>query len=108
MVVWSQPQISVDDDVIYDYFDNYQITRWAFHNSWRASQTSFREVMDDLHMVTNLLWILCQNLDNVSSSKMQIRNLLPNLQYKPHQISKLKCFSSRFAIVFAQSIEARC
>ena len=25
-----------------------------------------------------------------------------------HQISKFKCFSSCFAIVFAQSIEARC
>ena len=25
-----------------------------------------------------------------------------------HQITKLKCSSSRFAVVFAQSIEARC
>ena len=28
--------------------------------------------------------------------------------YNTHQISKLKCFSSRHAVVFAQSIEARC
>ena len=32
----------------------------------------------------------------------------PNLWYKPHRIPKLKCFSSRFTVVFAQSIEARC
>ena len=30
-----------------------------------------------------------------------------NLWYKPHQISKLKCFLSRLAVVFAQSIEAK-
>ena len=30
-----------------------------------------------------------------------------NLQYKPHQIPKLKPFSPRLAVVFAQSIEAR-
>ena len=29
-------------------------------------------------------------------------------QYKTHQIPKLKCFSSRLAVAFAQSIEARC
>ena len=33
-------------------------------------------------------------------------NLPWNLYYKTHQISKLKCFSSRIAFVFAQSIEA--
>ena len=31
-----------------------------------------------------------------------------NLLYKSHQIPKLKCFSSRLAVVFVQSIEARC
>ena len=34
--------------------------------------------------------------------------MLPsNLYYKPHQIPKLKCFLSRLAVVFAQSVEAR-
>ena len=28
-------------------------------------------------------------------------------QYKAHQIPKLKCFSSRLAVVFAQSIDTR-
>ena len=28
--------------------------------------------------------------------------------YKQHQIQKLKCFSSRLAVVFAQCIEAKC
>ena len=35
-------------------------------------------------------------------------DLSSNLKYKPHQIPKLKCFSSRFVVVFAQSIETRC
>ena len=36
-----------------------------------------------------------------------IRYMPTNLQYKPHQIPKLKCFSSRLAVGFAQSIETR-
>ena len=32
-------------------------------------------------------------------------HLLSNLLYKWHQIPKLKCFSSRLAVVFAQSLE---
>ena len=36
------------------------------------------------------------------------RQLPSNIWYKLHQIPKLKCFSSRLAVVFAQSIEARC
>ena len=36
-------------------------------------------------------------------------SLVPlTLQYKPHQISKLKRFSTRLAAVFAQYIEAKC
>ena len=35
------------------------------------------------------------------------RLILLNLQYKAHQIPKLKCFSYRIAVVLAQSIEAR-
>ena len=31
-----------------------------------------------------------------------------NLLYKSHQISKLKCFSIRLTVFFAQSIEASC
>ena len=34
--------------------------------------------------------------------------LLSNLQYKLHQIRKIKCFLSRLAVVFGQSIEVRC
>ena len=34
-------------------------------------------------------------------------DLLSNLYYKAHQIPKHKCFSSRLAVVSAQSIEAR-
>ena len=38
----------------------------------------------------------------------QVIDLPLNLQYKSHQLPKLKCFLSPFAVVFAQSIEARC
>ena len=31
-----------------------------------------------------------------------------NIQYKPHHIPKFKCFSSRLAVVFGQSIDAKC
>ena len=36
------------------------------------------------------------------------RSLPKNLLYKSHQIPKLKCFLYPHAVVFAQSIEARC
>ena len=36
------------------------------------------------------------------------QGLPSNLWYKAHKITKLKCFSSRLAVVFAQSIEAMC
>ena len=39
---------------------------------------------------------------------LHVIDLLSNLYYKLHQIPKLKCFSSCLAVVFAQSIEARC
>ena len=49
----------------------------------------------------------------MSPTKIAISNSavieeLSNLWYKPHQISRRKCFSSRLAVAFAQSIEARC
>ena len=34
--------------------------------------------------------------------------LMSNLSYKGHQIPYLKCFSSCLAVIFMQSIEARC
>ena len=57
----------------------------------------------------SLLWPVMQygiiNLVNFNSGN----NMLPqSLLYKSHQISKLKCFSSRPPVVFTQSNEARC
>ena len=37
-----------------------------------------------------------------------IRDIPPNLWYKPHQFPKLQCFSFRLGVIFAQSIGARC
>ena len=41
------------------------------------------------------------SLENEKGSYRKISNIR-------HQITKVKCFSSRFAVSFAQSIEARC
>ena len=41
-------------------------------------------------------------------SQWQEQEVPSNLQYKVHQISKLKYLLSHFAVVFVQSIEARC
>ena len=52
-----------------------------------------------------LEWIsrTCEVLRN----DRKCRHIPSDLYYKAHQISKLKCFSSHLAVVFAQSIEAR-
>ena len=39
---------------------------------------------------------------------LPVQCLPSNLYYKSHKISKLKCFTFCLAVVFAQSIEARC
>ena len=44
----------------------------------------------------------------IEESTSQQNHALSNLEYKPHLISKLKCCLSHLAVVFAQSIEARC
>ena len=42
-------------------------------------------------------------------NQVDFLKVLPwNLQYKSHQIPKLKCFLYPLAVDFAQSIEARC
>ena len=35
-------------------------------------------------------------------------NLASNLEYKAHHTPTLKCFSSRLAVVYVQSVKARC
>ena len=42
---------------------------------------------------------------SLSSVKQEVQS---NLWYKVHPVQKCKCFSLRLAVVFAQSIEARC
>ena len=39
---------------------------------------------------------------------MDLKEVLSKFWYKVHQIPKLKCFSTHFTFVFAQSIEAWC
>ena len=46
--------------------------------------------------------------DRSMPSPVQVEYLPYNLLYKAHQIPKLKCFLYPHAVVFAQSIEARC
>ena len=42
------------------------------------------------------------------SLKFEKYRKISNIRYKAHQISKLKLFSPRLAVVCAQSIEAMC
>ena len=67
--------------------------------------------------MTRLQWQACletlhTELQLQASTTTELKALplgLPsNLQYKAHQYTKLQCLSSRLAVVFAQSIEARC
>ena len=46
--------------------------------------------------------------DIVDGLERTEKGLPSHFQYKPHQIQKLKCFSSHPAVVFSQFIEARC
>ena len=46
-------------------------------------------------------------ISTVSTSDWKKKQIPSNLQYKVHQIPKLKWFSSRLAVAFAQSTEAR-
>ena len=50
-----------------------------------------------------------RNVIEIILACTKLKKLLPqNLQYKSHQIPKLKCFSYRLAVVFAQYIEVKC
>ena len=61
----------------------------------------------NIKICCRLEMMLCLNgkLDDPYSETFDIPS---NLWYQTHQIPELKCFSSRLAVVFAQSIEARC
>ena len=58
--------------------------------------------------ITKLLMNQLRCCPAVNMSLVHIKLLLSNLWYKAHQLPKLKCFSSPLAVVFVQSIEARC
>ena len=62
--------------------------------------------MNDIPQDFSLKWILDILYCNISS--MFRCYILSNFYYMVHQNPKLKYFSSRLAIVFAQSIETRC
>ena len=48
------------------------------------------------------------NVQIVKQGPVPFANVSSNLLYKAYEIPKYKCFSSRPAVVFAQSIVARC
>ena len=63
------------------------------HNTASCTQKNHR-------VRVSFLWFVSYILD--------LFHLLSNIQYKAYQILKLKCFLSRLAAVFTQSIQARC
>ena len=50
-------------------------------------------------------WIIENTIPTIPTISWEI-NI--NIQYKMHQIHKLKCFSSHLSVAFTQSILAKC
>ena len=71
--------------------------------------TTSRKPMWGAHQVQ---WNTYRKTVTIWSSQRQFKtnhNKVPwNLLYKRRQMQKLKCFSSSLAVIFAQSIKARC
>ena len=92
-------------------------TRQPRHHKW-YHMLSFRQPMVPPTKPANWQSVLSGWGDSINISaeatpeatpEAYKRKRLPqNLLYKSHPIRKLKCLSSRLAVVFAQSIEARC
>ena len=74
-----------------NYHDTYRIVM-----SWPRYDVSHR-ISDEICSTTVVLWYISCTGHHHTTVKL----------LKLHQIAKLKCFSSRLAMVFAQSIEAR-
>ena len=72
------------------------------------------------HLTCTLIWLVVSNIIPKISMTSQTGHIcehrfptipnetLRNVYYKSHQITKLKWFSSRLAVWFAQFLEARC
>ena len=58
--------------------------------------------------VFNLHGHTMQKIRRTKCHLIEEQDMPSNLLYKAHQIPKLKCFFSHLAVIFAQSIEARC
>ena len=71
-------------------------------------RSKFENVAGLYYILWNVLVAFHDLLQTLSLWRLVSLGLPSNLQYKAHQIPKLKCFLSSLAVVFAQSIEARC
>ena len=68
-----------------------------YWGSWCKSQT-----------MSHLTVVISLNLCRLTTTTKPKWHSPPNIWYKSHLIPILKCFSSRLAVVFSQSIEAMC
>ena len=62
----------------------------------------------DIQFHIKLVYRAFVQIYDIWSSMQPTCRIPSNLQYKPHQIPKLKCFSSRLVVVYAQTIDTRC
>ena len=82
----------------YLFFNTYIIVSHYWLRQWLGAEQTTSHYL-------NQCWPRSKTPYSVTRPRL-IDNLPSNLQYKSHQISKLKCFSSHPAVVFAQSVEA--
>ena len=79
-------------------------------NQWKWTNLPGPNVFKNIKYCLHIILFLNTKNDlfSLTRNKISCLNYIPsNLWYKRHQIQNLKCFSSRLAVDFAQSTEAR-
>ena len=96
---------------------NLHAMTWVYLKIFRFWRGLYMRYESCVHPRESVFDTVCALKDHSQSMEEHIRllekvrleiKLLSNLLYKLHQIPKLKCFSSRLAVVSARTIEARC
>ena len=93
-----------------DFIDGFNRFCGKLICTWIHIITRHYILMQSLYMIFFDLWTLQYNVPWRPGDALvdAIIRVSYNVSYKTHQIPKLKCFSSRLAVVFAQYIKARC
>ena len=104
----SQRPVTQNFDIFFDLHLNKRLSKPSTRRWFETPSRSLWRHCNDFADMKFEQPLLHKNVTKISHIKIfSSANVSSNLQYKSHQIQKLKCFSSRFAVVFAWSIEAR-